>query len=94
LILLRHLGGNGLDFPNTGQNSEQFSNSITSINRVGYDFQLGKFFNQIDFNRINDDFFKEPVLSRVAFPKSKLKTTEFFIGISKLIGVNTSYTGI
>ena len=73
----RHLGVKELDFSNTGQYVEHFFNSITSMKRVGYDLLLGKIFDQIGFNRINDDYFRELVLARVAFPKSKLKTTEF-----------------
>ena len=66
-----------LDFTNSEIYIDQFLSSITSMRRVGYDLLLGKIFDQIGFNTIKDDFFRELVLARVAFPKSKLKTTEF-----------------
>lgn len=66
-----------LDFSNTDAIVEQFFNSITSMKRVGYDLLLGKIFDEIGFNKIKDEYFRELVLARVAFPKSKLKTTEY-----------------
>jgi transposase len=71
------LGTPELDFSDTDIYIDQFFNSITLMKRVGYDLLLGKIFDQIGFNKIKDDFFRELVLARVAFPKSKLKTTEF-----------------
>ena len=66
-----------LDFTNSDIYVDQFFSSITSMKRVGYDLLLGRIFDQIGFNIIKDKFFRELVLARVAFPKSKLKTTEF-----------------
>lgn len=72
-----HSGLLELDFSNTDFYIDQFFSSITSMRRVGYDLLLGRIFDQIGFNTIKDKFFRELVLARVAFPKSKLKTTEF-----------------
>jgi transposase len=72
-----HSGALELDFSNTDFYIDQFFSSITSMKRVGYDLLLGRIFDQIGFNTIKDEFFRELVLARVAFPKSKLKTTEF-----------------
>jgi len=72
-----HLGTPELDFSGTDIYIDQLFNSITLMKRVGYDLLLGGIFDQIGFNKINDEFFRELVLARVAFPKSKLKTTEF-----------------
>jgi histidyl-tRNA synthetase len=47
------------------------------MKRVGFDLLLGQIFDDIGFCKINDDYFRELVLARVAFPKSKLKTTEY-----------------
>jgi transposase len=65
------------DFSNTDTFVAQFFDSITSMKRIGYDLLLGRIFNEIGFNQIEDDFFRELVLARVAFPKSKLKTTQY-----------------
>lgn len=73
----KHTGSLELDFSNTEIYIDQFLSSITSMKRVGYDLLLGKIFDQIGFNMIKEEFFRELVLARVAFPKSKLKTTEF-----------------
>lgn len=70
-------GAQELDFSNTDLFVEQFFDSITAMRRVGYDLLLGRIFEEIGFHKIKDDFFRELVLARVAFPKSKLKTTEY-----------------
>ena len=66
-----------LDFSNSEEYLEKFFESITSMKRVGYDLLLGRIFDEIGYGRIKDAFFRELVLARLAFPKSKLKTTEF-----------------
>jgi hypothetical protein len=66
-----------LDFSSTDVFVEQFFNSITSMKRNGFDLLLGRIFDEIGFNKIKDEYFRELVLARVAFPKSKLKTTEY-----------------
>lgn len=73
----KHTSVQEFDFSNTDVYVEQFFESITSMKRVGYDLLLGRIFNDIGFNKIKDDYFRELVLARIAFPKSKLKTTEY-----------------
>lgn len=73
----KHQGIQEFDFSNSDAALELFSESITSMKRIGYDLLLGRIFNEIGFNKIKDEYFKELVLARVAFPKSKLKTTEY-----------------
>jgi transposase len=65
------------DFSNTDVFVEQFFDSIVSMKRVGYDLLLGRLFTEIGFDKIDDEYFRELVLARVAFPKSKLKTIEY-----------------
>jgi hypothetical protein len=38
---------------------------------------LGRIFDEIGFNKIEDKIFRQLVIYRVAFPQSKLKTTEY-----------------
>lgn len=52
-------------------------NNITSHKLVGIDLVLGKIFDEIGFNQIQDELFKDLVLYRLVYPKSKLKTTEY-----------------
>jgi transposase len=73
----RKSGAQELDFSGTDDFVEQLFNSITSLQRVGYDLLLVPIFNEIGFNKINTLLFQELVIARVAFPKSKLKTTKF-----------------
>ncbi len=65
------------DFNDYDQIYAQVLTSITSHKLVGIDLVLGNIFNEIGFNRIEDKLFKDLVLYRLVFPKSKLKTTEY-----------------
>ncbi len=50
---------------------------IDSLTNIGIELLLGKLFDEIGFNKINDDLFRLLVLSRIANPASKLKTTDY-----------------
>jgi transposase len=65
------------DFNNYDAIYTQVLTSITSHKLVGIDLVLGKIFNEIGFNQIHDELFKDLVLYRLVYPKSKLKTTEY-----------------
>lgn len=66
-----------IDFSGTRDQLNNFLDGIESLNRVGYDLVLGKVFDEIGFNKIEDKIFRELVMARIAFPKSKLKTIEY-----------------
>lgn len=66
-----------LDFNNYDTIYSQVLSSITSHKLVGIDLVLGKIFDEIGFNQIQDELFKDLVLYRLVYPKSKLKTTEY-----------------
>lgn len=72
-------GMHELDFSNSDQLIEQVLGSIDKMKRVGFDYLLGRIFYDIGFGKINDEFFKHLVIGRIAYPKSKLKTTEFLL---------------
>jgi len=59
------------DFSNSDVYIEQFFNSISSIERTGYDLLIGSIFDEIGFGKIDTELFRELVIARVAFPKSK-----------------------
>lgn len=73
----KHKGSSELDFSKSDLIVNQLFDSISAIKRVGYDLLLGSIFDDIGFNKIKEAMFRELVLARVAFPKSKLKTTEY-----------------
>lgn len=65
------------DFYNYDQFYTLVLSSITSNKLVGIDLVLGKIFDEIGFSKIEDELFKNLVLYRLVYPKSKLKTTEY-----------------
>lgn len=66
-----------LDFSNSTQLVKDVLTNITSHKLVGINLVLGKIFDEIGFNQIEDELFKDLVLYRLVYPKSKLKTTEY-----------------
>lgn len=44
---------------------------------AGNELLLDRLFDQIGFNQIDDDLFRSLILSRLCFPVSKLKTTDY-----------------
>lgn len=47
------------------------------IRTIGPELVFGKIFDHIGFNTLNEELFRHLVISRLAFPLSKLKTTEY-----------------
>lgn len=72
-----HSGRIEFDFTNEQHQFEQFAKSIDKLELVGLELLLGKIFDEIGFNKIKDEVFRQLVIYRIAFPKSKLKTTEY-----------------
>jgi transposase len=66
-----------IDFDNEVSMYTDILNNITSHKLVGIDLVLGKIFDEIGFNQIDDELFKDLVLYRLVYPKSKLKTAEY-----------------
>jgi len=66
-----------INFLNTKQSIEKFFNSIRQMKLVGLELLLGKIFNDIGFNQINEEIFKQLVIQRLSYPSSKLKTVEY-----------------
>jgi len=63
-----------------------------SIRTVGPELIFGKLYDHIGFGKIKKDLFRHLVVARLAFPLSKLKTTEYlyrYLGIE--LGVDTIY---
>ena len=66
-----------LDFDNEKQLLSKFISGIQKITVAGTELLLGKIFDQIGFNQIQDDLFRQLVLARLCFPVSKLKTIDY-----------------
>ena len=65
------------DKDNEDQLVNLFFNGIRELSLVGPELLLGKLFNEIGFNAIKDELFRHLVLTRLCYPVSKLKTTDY-----------------
>lgn len=74
---------NEFDFSNSNQIIQNVLENITALKLSGIDLVLGKIFDEIGFNKIEDRLFKDLVLYRLVYPKSKLKTTEYLYRFSQ-----------
>lgn len=64
----------------------------SSVHTIGPELIFGRIFDHIGFNTINQDLFRHLVVSRLAFPLSKLKTIEYlyrYQGVS--LNIDTVY---
>jgi len=71
------LGSIEIDFNDYESMYSRVLTSITSHKLVGIELVLGKIFDEIGFNKIGEELFRDLVLYRLVYPKSKLKTTEY-----------------
>lgn len=62
---------------NEEQLVDLFFTGIKELSLVGPELLLGKLFDEIGFNAIKDDLFRHLVLTRLCYPVSKLKTTDY-----------------
>ena len=51
--------------------------SNSNIRVIGPEIIFGKLYDKIGFNQVKEDLFRHLVISRLAFPLSKLKTTDY-----------------
>ena len=77
------------EFINTykGQQQLNFANNISSIKttfnkitkhiEIGTELLLGDIYNNIGFNQLQDEIFKNLVFARLVYPVSKLKTSDY-----------------
>ena len=68
-----------LDLNDVKAKADQLFNQIEQIKPIGADLLLGKLFDEIGFNQIDSPLFKPLVLGRIAYPASKLKTTDYWL---------------
>ncbi len=58
-------------------NAEQFLSNITNITIDGADLILDRVFDNVGFNRIEDEIFRKLVKARLSYPASKSTTVEY-----------------
>jgi transposase len=73
------------------QFADTFINAIQTFSLVGPELILGKIFDEIGFNKIEDELFRHLVITRLVYPVSKLKTTDYLF---KYQGVEVSVYSI
>jgi transposase len=56
---------------------DTFLQCLDSMNLVGPELLLGQIFDTIGFNAIEDNLFRHLVITRIVYPVSKLKTTDY-----------------
>jgi transposase len=56
---------------------DTFVHHLESFSLVGPELLLGRIFDQIGFNAIEDSLFRDLVLTRLTYPVSKLKTVDY-----------------
>lgn len=78
-----YTGVREFDFTNTNDLISSILENITSHKLIGLELVLGRIFDEIGFNKIADELFRDLVLYRLAYPKSKLKTTEYLYRYSQ-----------
>lgn len=70
-------GQTALDFSDETNLIQSVFQQIDSHTEVGTELLLGKIFDDVGFNVIDDQIFRQLVLSRLTYPVSKLKTSDY-----------------
>lgn len=72
-----HIGLQEFDFTDYRHHTRLVLQGLEEISVYGPELLLGKLFDQIGFNKIKEDLFRQLVLARLCYPASKLKTTDY-----------------
>jgi transposase len=73
----RHTGTLEFDFTDYRHHTNLVLQGLEEISAYGPELLLGNLFDQIGFNKIRDNLFRQLVLARLCYPASKLKTTDY-----------------
>jgi len=76
-FIASYCGQQTLDFSDELTLLKSVFQSICSHIEVGTEMLLGKIFDDIGFSAVGDDIFRRLVLSRLVYPVSKLKTSDY-----------------
>lgn len=87
-----YTGTQELDFTDYRYHTDLVLDGLEEISVRGPELLLGKLFDQVGFNQLNDDLFKQLVFARLCYPSSKLKTSDYLFKYqNKVIDVQTIY---
>jgi transposase len=67
-----------IDFEGRRIQVEYFLDHISELSTCGVGMLLGRIFDEIGFNQIDSPLFRPLVLTRIEYPVSKLKTTDYW----------------
>lgn len=73
----KQTGALEIDFTDYQHHTNLVLEGLEEITVHGPELLLGKIFNQIGFNQVKDTLFRQLVLTRLCYPSSKLKTTDY-----------------
>ena len=91
-FILTFGGQQVMTFIDESQWVDKYVQSHESLSLVGPELILGKIFDEVGFNKIQDELFRALVLTRVIYPGSKLKTTEYLYSYkNELVDVERIY---
>ncbi|UTA68585.1 IS1634 family transposase [Emticicia sp. 21SJ11W-3] len=76
-FVLQYGGQQFLSFENETALVAEYFQALQSFHLVGPELIVGKIFDDIGFGVIKDALFRELVITRLVYPVSKLKTTEY-----------------
>jgi transposase len=76
-FIRQYAGQQVLQFENEQEAIDRYFNSLQSFSLIGPELLLGHIFDQIGFNQIKDDLFRDLVITRLIYPVSKLKTVDY-----------------
>jgi len=90
---INQFGGQQIfQFENEQQVVDAHFKALQSFSLVGPELLLGKIFDEIGFNQIKDEWFRDLVLTRLVYPVSKLKTTDYLYKYrNKIVDVERIY---
>ena len=76
-FIASYSGQQTLDFSDDSNLLKSVFQSISSHTEIGTELLLGKIFDDIGFRAVDDSIFRQLVLSRISYPASKLKTSDY-----------------
>ncbi len=74
-----YAGQQVFNFNNTSSSIKSSFDKIISHNEIGTELLLGKIFDEIGFKNLENDLFRQLVISRLVYPASKLKTSDYLV---------------
>ncbi len=75
--IIKQRGLQEIDFTNYRKHTEQILDGIEELSIRGAELLLGEIFDEIGFDEVPDNLFRQLVIARLCYPVSKLKTTDY-----------------